>query len=54
MVLQDMGGLKEMLDYYLDGLSNWNDAMIASYEIGKRYTAQVLIERWKEVIDRIG
>ena len=41
------------LKYYLESLSNWNHAMIQSFELGKKHTAQYLIEQWKEVIDSI-
>ena len=38
------------LAYYLDGMNHWNEAMIYSYELGRLYTTDVLIQRWKEVI----
>lgn len=45
--------LVEDIHFYLDSLANWNDAMIASYELGKRFSTEVLIEEWKEVIDSV-
>lgn len=54
MVLRDMDELTAALEYYLDNLSNWNDAMVYSYEMGKKYTSEALINKWKEVIDWIG
>ncbi len=45
--------LNEHIHFYLDSLANWNDAMIASYELGKRFSTEVLIEEWKEVIDSV-
>lgn len=45
--------LEKYLDYYLIGLSNWNKSMIYCYEIGKRYNANVLVEKWREVIDSV-
>lgn len=50
-VIKDMRKLSDALNYYLDGLQNWNEAMIYSFELGKKYTTNVLIEEWKEVID---
>lgn len=47
---KDLSELTEDLRYYLESLSNWNEAMIRSYELGKTYTTQYLIEQWKEVI----
>ena len=54
MVLDDLSKLQDVLAYYLDGLANWNRAMVCSYEIGKKYTTDKLVEKWKEVLDSIG
>ncbi len=54
MVLGDINELPAALEYYLDSLPNWNDAMVYSYEMGKKYTSEALINKWKEVIDCIG
>lgn len=54
IVLKKLDGLPEALDYYLNGLSNWNEALIRSFEIGREYTAQELINAWKGVIEFIG
>lgn len=53
-VLEDLSKLPEILAFYLEGLSNWNAAMIWAAEIGKRYTAEQLLEQWEEVIGAIG
>lgn len=53
-VLQDMDQLADALGFYLDGLSNWNDAMVHSYELGRRYSSEALINQWKEVIGSLG
>lgn len=50
---RDISRLGEDLRYYLESLSNWNHAMIQSFELGKNHTTQYLIERWEEVIDSI-
>ena len=52
-VLQDMNRLAEAIDYYLGNLTNWNEAMVYSYELGKKYTTKVLIEKWKEVLEGV-
>lgn len=49
-VIQDMGQIHDALDYYLSSFNNWNEAMVYSYELGKRYTTSVLIDEWREVI----
>ena len=54
MLLKQVSKLPEMLEFYLENLTNWNEAMVYSYEIGKKYTTSVLIEKWKEVIEVVG
>lgn len=54
MILREIRKLPEALDYYLHGLKNWNKARIASYEIGKEYTADRLLEEWEGVLKSIG
>ena len=49
-VIGDLRMLPDTLDYYLDGLGNWNAAMVQSIELGKNYTTENLIHSWKEVI----
>ncbi len=53
-VCRDISQLGEDLRYYLENLSNWNTAMIQSFELGKTHTTQYLVEQWEEVIDSIG
>lgn len=54
LILQSTDNLINAISFYLDDLTNWNEAMVYSYEIGKKYTTKVLIEKWKEVIDFVG
>jgi len=51
---KDLTRLGEDIRYYLDSLSNWNQASIQSYKLGKKHTTQYLIKQWKEVIVSIG
>ena len=53
-VIQGKDELFQALQFYLDVLSNWNDAMVASYELGKKFSTAELIEKWKEVIKTVG
>lgn len=53
-ILEDMRQLPNILAFYLESLSNWNEAMICAAEIGKRYTTERLLEQWEEVIEAIG
>lgn len=50
---EDIRTLKDDLAFYLESLSNWNQAMIASYELGKKHTSKSLINQWKEVIEEV-
>ncbi len=52
-VLNDLDKLDKVLSYYLDTLNNWNNAMIASYEIGKKFSSDNLVKWWKGVIDYV-
>lgn len=54
LILREIEKLPEALDYYLSGLKNWNEAMVCSYEIGKEYTTEKLMETWRGVIDFVG
>ena len=54
LVLKELDGINDAVAFYLDNLTNWNEAMVYAYELGKKYTTAVLIEKWKEVIDIVG
>lgn len=54
VVLKDMKKLGEALSHYLDTMANWNEAMVYAYELGKKYTTERLMEKWKEVIRFVG
>lgn len=54
IILKELKRLPEALDYYLASLINWNAAKVYSYEIGKKYTTEKLLEKWKEVIGSVG
>lgn len=50
-VVQDVNQIPELLEFYLGSLTNWNEAMVYSYEVGEKYTTEVLLREWKEVIE---
>ncbi len=54
MILKEIYTLPTVLNYYLNGLKNWNRARIYSYELVKEYTTDKLLEKWKEVMDCVG
>jgi accessory secretory protein Asp1 len=53
-IVRDMRQIPERVSYYLDSLENWNEALVSSYELGKKFTTEKLLEKWKEVIDCVG
>ena len=54
IVITELRELIKSLDYYLNGLTHWNEAMIASFRIGGDYTTKNLIDKWKEVLYTVG
>ena len=50
-IIKDMDRLAGAIEYYLSSLQNWNEAMVYSYELGQKYTTNVLLKEWKEVIE---
>lgn len=54
IILKNMEKLPSALRYYLDGLRNWNRAMVCSYELVKEYTTEKLLEKWREVMNSVG
>ena len=49
-VLADPADLVPAVDYYLASVEHFNEAQIASYDLGGRFTADKLVAAWKEVI----
>lgn len=46
--------IRKWMHFYLDGLANWNDAKICSYEMGQRFSTEVLLDKWRKVIETVG
>lgn len=42
--------INESLHFYLDSMENWNAALVQGYEIGRKYTTDVLLEAWRKVL----
>lgn len=51
VVLEDTAQLSHCLTYYLAELANWNKAMVAAYELGKRFDTANQVQRWKGVLN---
>ena len=54
LIIKKVSSLPKALDFYLGGLANWNQAVVASYELGQKFSTNVLIDKWKEVLEFIG
>ncbi len=54
LLISSLDEIPSALSFYLDNLNQWNKALIASYEIGKKYNTKQLILKWKEVMDSVG
>lgn len=49
-VLHDVRQLPDAVDFYLSSVEHFNEAQIASYDLGGRFSAAELVKAWKEVI----
>lgn len=54
LLISSVDEIPSSLSFYLDNLNEWNKALIASYEIGKKYNTKQLILKWKEVMNAVG
>lgn len=50
LVIDDFSDIGRSLAYYLDSFENWNQALVACYEIGQAYTTSVLLKKWRKVL----
>lgn len=50
-LLRDISELQEGLQFYLENLANWNNAVVANFDIGKKHTTKILLDKWREVIE---
>lgn len=54
VILEDIEKIPDILNYYLKSVRNWNRAHVLSYEVGKKYSTNVLLDKWKEVLASFG
>ena len=52
-VIHHVKDLTDAVDYYLGSIENYNEAKIASYRIGSRFTTDELVKSWEEVIRNV-
>lgn len=53
LVVRDIGDLPGALDNYLSSIANYNEAQIASYDLGDQFTTDKLVKAWKEVLQSV-
>lgn len=53
ILLKDIKKLPGALHYYLNGLRNWNRALVCSYELVREYTTEELLKKWRKVLDSV-
>ena len=49
-VIADAVALVPAVDFYLGSVEHFNEAQIASYDLGGQFTSDKLVKAWKEVI----
>ena len=49
-IIQNINYITGALEYYLDGLSGWNEALVYCVQEISRYTGGTLVEQWKQMI----
>ena len=47
-IIENINYITGALEYYLDGLANWNEALVYCVQEVARYTGGQLVDRWKE------
>ena len=50
MIIEDYSQISDSLAYYLDSFENWNNALVACYELGQKYTTSLLLKKWRKVL----
>ena len=53
-IIENIYHLKEALEYYLSTLANWNEALVYCIGLGKEYSGERIVERWKELVKQGG
>lgn len=49
-LIHEYSEIEESLHYYLDNFENWNAALVQCYEIGRKYTTEILLDAWRKVL----
>lgn len=49
-IVSDVSGLADDVDFYLSSIEHANQAQMASYDLGRQFSAQNIVAAWKEAI----
>ena len=49
-IIQNINYITGALEYYLDGLSGWNEALVYCVQEISKYTGGTLVKQWKQLI----
>ncbi len=50
IVVHEISQLSDAIEYYLSDIAHFNEAQIASYDLGSNFTTDKLVNAWKEVM----
>lgn len=53
ILVRNLSDLPDALDYYLSSIAHVNQAQIASYELGSRFSTEQLVQSWKEILENV-
>ncbi|MGN0434206.1 MAG: accessory Sec system protein Asp1 [Bilifractor sp.] len=53
ILVRNLSDLPDALDYYLGSIAHVNQAQIASYELGSRFSTEQLVQSWKEILENV-
>ncbi|KRL01000.1 accessory Sec system protein Asp1 [Liquorilactobacillus capillatus] len=54
LIIDQLDGLSEAVDYYLEGLAHWNNALMYAATKISEYSSSNLIKKWKQITGRNG
>lgn len=48
-MIHNISNLQNAVNYYLDGLAHWNEALVYNIHLIAEFTGDTIVERWKEM-----
>lgn len=53
LIIHNMTALSEALDYYLVGLSHWNEALVHSVQQIQKYNDGAIVKQWQAILKEV-